>query len=55
MRTLRFFTPQPLAPHSSIELDQDVAHHIFTVLRLREETEITIFIKKTINHLQLEI
>jgi 16S rRNA (uracil1498-N3)-methyltransferase len=43
MSAPRFFCTTPLAPETTIELPQALAHHAVRVLRLKPDTEITLF------------
>lgn len=43
MRISRLFTPMHLASGKTIELDDENAHYVRTVLRLKKETEIILF------------
>jgi 16S rRNA (uracil1498-N3)-methyltransferase len=43
MRQTRLYTPVPLASKQSIELDDDNAHYVRTVLRLKKDMSIILF------------
>ncbi len=43
MRVSRLYVAMPLALHQTIELDEDSAHYLRTVLRLKEAQTITLF------------
>lgn len=43
MATPRFFCPIDLAPNTTIELPDDLAHHAIRVLRLKADSEIILF------------
>jgi len=43
MRISRFFLPQPLIPRAIIKLDDESAHYLRTVLRLKKGAELVVF------------
>lgn len=43
MRVSRLYVPQPLTPNQTVELDEDNAHYVRTVLRLKPGDGITLF------------
>ncbi len=43
MRVSRLYVPQPLTPNQTVELDEDNAHYVRTVLRLKPDDTITLF------------
>jgi 16S rRNA (uracil1498-N3)-methyltransferase len=43
MRISRLYVPFPLAPGRNLELDDDSAHYVRTVLRLKKDAEILLF------------
>jgi len=43
MRTSRLYVAMPLALHKTVELDEDSAHYLRTVLRLKKAHTITLF------------
>ena len=43
MRISRLYTPLPLSTHQTIELDDDNAHYVRTVLRLKKDAKIILF------------
>ncbi len=43
MRISRLYTPQPLAIGATLELDDDNAHYVRTVLRLKKTAELNLF------------
>ncbi|MGQ0659107.1 MAG: 16S rRNA (uracil(1498)-N(3))-methyltransferase [Chromatiales bacterium] len=43
MRIPRVYTPQPLSPGGQIELEEEAAHHVTTVLRMRVGDPISLF------------
>ena len=43
MRDIRVFTDQPLTPDTEIVLEDNIAHHLTVVLRLKAGTGIVLF------------
>lgn len=43
MRVSRFYLPQALSPHTSLQLDSDSAHYLGTVLRLKQGAKLIVF------------
>jgi len=43
MRISRFFLPQTLSPDAVVQLDEDSAHYLRTVLRLKKGAELIVF------------
>lgn len=43
MRISRLYTPTPLTIHQTIELDDDNAHYVRTVLRLKKDAKLILF------------
>lgn len=43
MRIPRIYSPQPLAEHTSVQLDGAAAHHVVTVLRMKVGRQLVVF------------